>query len=286
MRLRRNRDVYGTAEFDLWLRRVELEPEERFLIRTYLDPAKRTLEAGAGAGRVLFELQTLGFGDLHGYDLVPNYVEECRRRDPLGAIRFDVGDATDLKYPTESFDQVLYLQQLLCLLDDDAARRQALSEARRVLRLRGVALFSFLSYETRLQSPMHAAFLSYVNALRKLRGHVRSPQSLPWLRLGGKLHWSGLVDHGPHVYWYQAVEGMRSPRAAPASGGGNRIVETDYRGALVAGLRQLIGSTVAGSPICCLHGRLEQSRVLYGLEVVADPYDVYSPGVRAQRAVR
>jgi hypothetical protein len=41
--LRRNRDLYGSREFDLWMRRAALDADEYFAITTYLDRAKRTL---------------------------------------------------------------------------------------------------------------------------------------------------------------------------------------------------------------------------------------------------
>ena len=94
-------------------------------------------------------MKNLGFTSLHGYDFVPGFIERARQRDADHSIRFEVQDATSLSYEDASFDQIVYLQQFICVLDDEAARAKALKEAYRVLRVGGTALFSFLSLKTK-----------------------------------------------------------------------------------------------------------------------------------------
>lgn len=207
--MRDNQEVYSTLEFDPWVDRQGLNSDEHFLITRYLDPARRTLEAGTGGGRILFEMQKLSFSDLHGFDFVPAFIEACRRRDTAGQIRFDVRDATQLDYESDSFDQILYLQQIVCLLEGPEARVKTVREAHRILKPGGTALFSFLSYEVRSRQPMYAAMLAWLRMVRWMRRSDHTLQTLPWLKLGGNFNWKALRDEPPYVYWYRAEEAGR-----------------------------------------------------------------------------
>lgn len=210
MSLTTNKDVYTTVEFDQWAAREVLEPEEAFLIDHYLQKDLGTIEAGTGGGRIILALAARGFSNLHGFDFVPELIEAARQRDSKHGVDFRVGDATELEYADESFDQVLYLQQIICLLDGPEARRQGLREAFRILRRGGTALFSFLGYETRASQPAYAGLIAYLSVLRTLTGSRRPRQELPWLKLGGRFAARSLLDRGPYVYWYRAEEAGRA----------------------------------------------------------------------------
>ena len=130
-----NKAVYAKQEFNQWAYREELEPGETFLINKYLDPQRRTLEAGSGGGRLLLAMQEAGFTDLHGFDFLPEFVAVAKQRDERQTIDFRVQDATQLDYPDSSFDQLVYLQQVLCFIATDQARQQAIREAVRIFAL-------------------------------------------------------------------------------------------------------------------------------------------------------
>lgn len=201
-----NQHVFGTVEFDTWARRTALIPAERFLLERYLEKTGRTLEAGTGSGRLLFALQSLGFSSLSGFDFVPELLAEARTRDVAGRIRFDEQNAASLGYGDGAFDQLVYLQQVLCFIEEEGARRSALREAYRVLRAGGTALFSFLSFEARNGSALYRSYLAYLRIVRRIRRSARPLQYLPWLRLAGRFNPGALVDAGPHVYWYRREE--------------------------------------------------------------------------------
>jgi ubiquinone/menaquinone biosynthesis C-methylase UbiE len=209
-----HRTVFGTVERDYWAEAVGLKPDERALIERYLDREASTLEAGTGGGRILGEMRELGFTSLAGFDFVPELVAEARRGDASGEIRFDVQDATRLTYPDASFDQVIYLQQLLSSIEDAGDRGRVLGEAFRILRPGGMALFSVLPFEVRARSARHRPYLLYLRALRRLRGASRPEQLLPRLRMRGRPSAGALRDAGPHVYWYRAEEIERESTAA------------------------------------------------------------------------
>jgi ubiquinone/menaquinone biosynthesis C-methylase UbiE len=201
-----HRTVFGTVERDYWAEAAGLKPDERALIERYLDRDATTLEAGTGGGRILGEMRELGFKSLAGFDFVPELIAEARRDEPSGEIRFDVQDATRLTYPDESFDQLIYLQQLLSSIEDAGDRDRVLAEAFRILKPRGMALFSVLPFEVRARSARHRPYLIYLRALRRLRGTSRPGQLLPRLRMRGRPSAGALRDAGPYVYWYRAEE--------------------------------------------------------------------------------
>ena len=109
-------------------------------------------------------------------------------------------------YAAASFDQLLYLQQLICFVDGEQARLAALREAFRILRPSGLAVFSFLSYEVRSGSMVYSLFLAYLRLFRLLSRSKTSEQTLPWLRLRDRFNFASLLDRGPYVYWFRADE--------------------------------------------------------------------------------
>ena len=147
--VRSNREIYGSVEFDAWARRAHLEPAEEFVIKTFLDPRRNSVEAGTGGGRIILAMADLGFTALHGFDFVPVLVCEARSRDARRQLKLSAQDATRLAYGDACFDQIIYLEQVVCLIEGRENRLRALGEAFRILRPGGTALFSFLSYDVR-----------------------------------------------------------------------------------------------------------------------------------------
>ena len=201
-----NKDLYSNVEFATWLDLQTLFPEEIYLIRKYLQPNLKTVEAGTNGGRMLLKMQEMGFANLAGFDYVPELIERAIERDPQRQIDFQVQDAIALSYPDNSFDQIIYLQQIICLIESAADRVKAIQEAYRILATGGTGLFSFLSFESRSSRFIYTTYLTYLRILRKLRGDNRSIQNLPWLTLGGKFNPQSIVDRPPYTYWYRVSE--------------------------------------------------------------------------------
>lgn len=202
-----NKEFYSTVEFDSWADKKGLNYDEKYVIEKYLDKGGKTLEAGTAGGRILFEMNNLGFTSLHGYDFVTKFIERARQRNTSHSICFEVQDATSLNYEDSSFDQIIYLQQIICTIDDEAGRAKALKEAYRVLRVGGTALFSFISFETRTGGVMYPLYLMYLSLVRKLLKSNRSTQYFPYQTHGDKLNFSSiLLGSGPYLYRYKLQE--------------------------------------------------------------------------------
>ncbi len=164
-----NRDRYATTDFEKWAGRRELFTAEEWLIDRYLSKDGATLDAGTGGGSIIFAMRDMGFTSLAGFDNVPEMVSTARSRDPAGDIRFDVMDATNLGYEDDSFDQLVYLQWLISLVEGADGRIAALREAHRVLRSGGVALFSLASWDTRQHRTTVKAVGTWLRVLRSVR---------------------------------------------------------------------------------------------------------------------
>jgi ubiquinone/menaquinone biosynthesis C-methylase UbiE len=203
-----NRQFYELEVFDSWASRKGLTDLEEQLVTRFLERDLPTLEAGTGGGRILHELRDRGFSDLHGFDYLPGFIDVARTRDPSGAIEFSVQNAVALDYPDASFDQALYVQQVLCFVEDADDRVRAMREAQRVVRPGGTALFSFLCYEARSSQPFYGAFHRYLSFLRRFRNRDVSLQYQPWLKTEAKPNFSALADRGPYVYWYTLEEAL------------------------------------------------------------------------------
>ena len=205
-----NRHFYEETVFDDWASRTPLTETEGVLVDRFLDEHHSTVEAGTGAGRILLNLHGRGFVDLHGFDYVPGFIDIAKTRDQSGSIAFTVQDAVDLDYPDAHFEQAIYLQQVLCFIEDPADRFRAMQEARSVLRPGGTALFSFLCYEARMNRALYSAFAKYLRVHRLFRHRDVSLQYQPWLKTVDKPNLGALADRKPYVYWYRFREALDS----------------------------------------------------------------------------
>jgi SAM-dependent methyltransferase len=209
--MKNNESVFREAEFNLWAQRAKLELGEQYMISRYLDLQKSTLEAGAGGGRILLAMQSMGFSQLNGFDFLPEFIEVARQRDQSGKINYQVQDGRNLNYPNNSFDQLIYLQQLVSLISDKNDRQKMISEAYRVLKPGGLMIVNVLCIRSR--RGLYNLLLFWLKCLRVILNKNLSIQNQPWLRLKGKPNFRALLDFGPYIYWFgesEAVELFKS----------------------------------------------------------------------------
>jgi ubiquinone/menaquinone biosynthesis C-methylase UbiE len=102
---------------------------------------KTVLDIGCGTGFWLRAFLQWGARpeNIFGIDLLPERIEEARRRCPQG-VRLECGNAAALGFPVASFDLVLQSTVFTSILDSGMRRRIA-AEILRVLKPKGLVLW-------------------------------------------------------------------------------------------------------------------------------------------------
>lgn len=134
---------YARAAVNVGLWNSERELCEKFIARD-----AEILELGAGAGRVSLGLVREGYTKISVTDFAPPMVEIAQAifEDSAvagnGEIRFAVEDATQLSFPPERFDAVVFAFNGLQMIPKQARRERAIREIFRVLRPGGIFIFT------------------------------------------------------------------------------------------------------------------------------------------------
>ena len=204
--------VFRESEFNRWAHRATLGSDERYMISRYLNPEKTTLEAGAGGGRILLAMQSMGFSHLSGFDFLPEFIEVARQRDLSGKINYQVQDGRNLSYPNNSFDQLVYLQHLASIIGEKNDRQKMVTEAYRVLKPGGLIIANVLCMRSG-RGP-YSLLLFWLKCLRVILNKNLSIQNQPWLRLKGKPNFKALFDLGPYIYWFSESEAVELFKSA------------------------------------------------------------------------
>ena len=201
-----NKDLYSEQLFKVWTEKNDLLPIESYFIKKYLSNIEgKVIEAGTGGGRIIFEIEKLGFSKLEAFDYVENMIAFCKKKKNKlnSAINFKTNDATNLiSYNNKEFDYLIYLQQVLCFVDKDLLPK-ALKEAHRIGKKNSTYIFSFLNWHSKFYNPI-LSFL--VNFFRGLRNEKTCKYKLPWLIIDGKFNWKFLNKNQPQNIWFKENE--------------------------------------------------------------------------------
>lgn len=127
---------------------VGLWNSEKQLCKTFIARDAEILELGAGAGRVSLGLVREGYSKITVTDFAPPMVEiaqtifEDAAIPANASIRFAVEDATQISFPQNSFDAVIFAFNGLQMIPKQARRELAIREISRILRPGGVFIFT------------------------------------------------------------------------------------------------------------------------------------------------
>ncbi|MDO5980469.1 class I SAM-dependent methyltransferase [Flavivirga spongiicola] len=198
-----NKDLYSDQLFKVWAEKNDLLSIESYFIKKYLSNKEgKVIEAGTGGGRIIFEIERLGFYKLEAFDYVENMITFCnkKKKELNASINFKTADATNLiTYTDNSFDYLIYLQQILCFVDKELLPK-ALKEAHRIGKVDSTYIFSFLNWHSKFYNPI-LSFL--VNFFRIIRNDKIRKYELPWLNIDGKFNWKFLNKKQPRNIWFK-----------------------------------------------------------------------------------
>ncbi|WP_202710288.1 class I SAM-dependent methyltransferase [Sporosalibacterium faouarense] len=124
--------------------KIGLWESEKFAFNKYLRKDSLILDIGCGTGRTTFGLYGEGFTNITGLDLSPYMITEANRlNDKLGFnIGFVEGDATDLPFKDNSFDNAIFSFNGIMQIPMIENRILALKEVKRILRPGGIFIFT------------------------------------------------------------------------------------------------------------------------------------------------
>jgi SAM-dependent methyltransferase len=133
--------TYNSAEVASYYAALNyLTPCERLLFDEYLRPGMAILDLGVGGGRTTPYLSAVA-GRYVGMDYAPEMIAVCRKKFP--GLEFKVAAASDLSiFDSLSLDAVVMAFNGMDYVIPDEERYRALREIHRVLRPRGVLIFS------------------------------------------------------------------------------------------------------------------------------------------------
>jgi ubiquinone/menaquinone biosynthesis C-methylase UbiE len=129
-------------EYKEMARRGLWKSEEK-LFKKYFKKRSKILDIGCGSGRTTFALAQMGCKVI-GIDITPAMIKSAKElsKELKVNVTFEVGDATNLKFKDEDFDNALFSFNGWNQIPGERNRSKALKEAHRVIKPGGYFIFT------------------------------------------------------------------------------------------------------------------------------------------------
>lgn len=116
---------------------------EKILVDKYFKPKSTILDIGCGTGRTTIPLCQSGYKVL-GIDITPEMIQNARKIAKIKnlGIVYEVGDATQLKYANDSFDNAIFSNNGFGQIPGHGNRLNAIKEIYRVIKPDGYFIFT------------------------------------------------------------------------------------------------------------------------------------------------
>lgn len=124
---------------------------EKICFEKYALKTDRIIDIGCGAGRTTIGLRNIGYTNIIGIDISTKMILKAKSRDKT--LEFISADVAVLPFEDNSFDIAFFSFNGLMLIPNISNRILAIKEIKRVLRKKGLFIFSTPFLDNKLKKP-------------------------------------------------------------------------------------------------------------------------------------